>query len=81
VKINYSDGSYKIMPGSTGGGVDFNLCMSSTNPAIAEIDGSFIVTGVSPGECSMMARVSYPLPNGFPAGGQYRAACAVIVHS
>jgi hypothetical protein len=85
-QINYSDGSYKKMPGSTGSGIDFDLCISSTNPAVAEIDSSLIATGISPGKCSMMARVTYPLPLGVdggatPPGGQYRAASALIVHS
>jgi hypothetical protein len=84
VQINYSDGSYYKFPGGTGGGISFadSVCIASTNPAIAEIDSNLIVKGVSPGECSIMARIFWPplSPPG-PPGAMYRAAAALIVHS
>jgi len=84
-QINYSDGSLKKMPGSTGSGPDFTLCAASSNPAVATVDSGLLVTGIAPGKCSIMVRVPTPLnlpllPLQIP-GGQYRAACALIVHN
>jgi len=85
-QINYSDGSFYKQPGGISGGggspFPFTLYLASSNPEIAIINSSFQAVGVSPGKCSIMARVTYPLP--FPSsapGGQYRASAALFVHS
>lgn len=81
IQINYSDGSYFKEPGGTGAGVPFTASIASSNPKVATISGTGLVTGVSPGTCSIMGRVPYPLRVPSPPGGQYRSVCTVIVHS
>jgi hypothetical protein len=84
VQINFSDGSYYEYPAGIGGGPSFTPSYASTDPAIATVTEGGVVTGVSAGKCSIIARVPFPLYSGGPAltpGGQYRAAAAVIVHS
>jgi hypothetical protein len=79
-QINYSDGSYKIEPSGAGGGSSFRLLFSSTNPEVATVSNSGLVTGVKAGTCSIMARVVSGDPSGNPSQ-QFRAACALVVHS
>jgi len=84
VTIHYSDGSTYTHPSGVGSGPSFVLAAASTNPQIAEwqYTGSNNVTGVSPGECSIIARV--PIFNGSSGTAptqQYRAACSIVVHS
>lgn len=81
IQINYSDGSYYKEPGASGAGVPFTASVATSNPRVAKISLSGVVTGVSPGTCSLMGRVPYPLRNPNPPGGEYRAACNIIVHS
>lgn len=81
VQINYSDGSLYIVPARTGAGPAFIATIASSNPKVATVSSSGLVTGVSPGECSIMVRVPVPLLGGEPQNQQYRAACALIVHS
>jgi hypothetical protein len=80
-QINYSDGSHFIIPARTGSGPAFIGCIASSNPKVASVSLSGLVTGISPGTCSIMVRVPYPLNAPFPPGGQYRAAATIIVHS
>jgi hypothetical protein len=80
VTMTYSDGSTYAHPGG-GSGADFTNLLASTNPAIATIDPSTgIVTGISPGECSIMSRVTFYVGAGVP-NAMYRAACGILVHS
>lgn len=83
VTMVYSDGSTYSHPGG-GSGSDFTNLVASSNPAVATIDpATGVVTGVSPGECSIMSRVTTYVGSGgstVPAA-MYRAACGVIVHS
>lgn len=84
VTINYSDGSTFTMPGATGSGPSFHLNLASSNPSIARysIAASNQVTGVSPGQCAIMARIPFFGGGGSSgASGMYRQICAVIVHS
>jgi len=81
--INYSDTSYYTMPSGSGSGASWLGGISSSNPKIATVDGSGIVTGVSPGICLIIARSVYPNPGtGASApSAERRVACTVIVHS
>ena len=84
VTIHYSDGSTYTRPAGTGSGPAFLLGVASSDPAIATFAyvSTNNVTGVSPGQCSLMARVpqfgggSGPTPN-----QQYRAICSIFVHN
>jgi Bacterial Ig-like domain (group 2) len=83
VGMTYSDGSTYDYPGG-GSGAHFTNLLASSNPAIATIDpATLIVTGVSPGECSIMARITFYQSSGGSStpSVMYRAACGVIVHS
>lgn len=85
VQMTYSDGSTRTYPANTGGGAPFACLMASTNPAVATINPTtYVVTGVSPGECSIMARITaYASIGGgpeVPIQG-FRAAAGLIVHS
>ena len=80
VTMVYSDGSTYSHPGG-GSGSNFTCLVASGNPAVATIDPSTgIATGVSPGECSIMVRVTSYVSGGIPAQ-LYRAAGGLIVHS
>jgi hypothetical protein len=79
VKMTYSDGSTYSHPGG-GSGSNFTNLVASSNPKIATIDPySGLVTGVSPGECSIYARVTFYQGAGIPSQ-MYRAAGSIIVH-
>jgi hypothetical protein len=81
-QINYSDGSDYIVPAHTGGGIPINFYnFASSNPKVATVSNTGLVTGVSAGACAIMVRIVSPLPVPSTPGGQYRAACALIVHS
>jgi hypothetical protein len=82
--IHYSDGSTysgTLGVGHSGSGPPFIFSIGSTNPKVATFSYStFLITGVGPGACSIVARV----PIGIGTSGasqQYRAAVAMIVHS
>lgn len=82
VTIHYSDGSTKTRPSNAGTGPSFLLSWASTNPKIGAIQytatNNFI--GVSPGTCSVIARVPYT--SGSSGFNQVlKAACSVNVHS
>lgn len=80
--ITYSNGSTYTMPSGTGGGPPFILGMASTNPRVAAFDYTTPnVIGVSPGECSIVARVPISFSGGNGPAQMFRAACNVIVHS
>lgn len=81
VTIHYSNGSSYTKPAGTGSGPSFLLGLASSDPAVAKCSYSTTnnVTGVSPGQCNIMARVPY-FTSGAPSQ-QYRAVCSVIVHS
>lgn len=81
VTVNYSDSTTKTKPANTGSGPDFILCAASSNPKIArwQYTSTNNVVGVSPGECSIMARIPGPgATGGF--GSAYRAVCNIFVH-
>jgi hypothetical protein len=80
VTIHYSNGTTYTVPPATGAGPAFVLCMASTNPRIATFQYTVTnnVTGVAPGECSIMARI--PGPGGGGVATVYRAVCTVFVH-
>lgn len=77
--IKYSDGSTYTFPPGSGSGPSFIVTFASSNTAIATFDlPTHTIKGVSPGECSIMAR--FP---GIPAGTpdvQYVQAATVFVH-
>lgn len=77
VTVHYSDGSTKTLPGGSGSGPTFILGMASSNPKIAKFDYSYTVTGVSPGECGIMARGTYQ-SSGVPTG-QWRQVATIFV--
>jgi hypothetical protein len=80
VKMTYSDGSTYSYPGG-GSGSTFTHTLATTNPKVATIDPSTgILTGVSPGECSVMCRVTFYVNPTVPSV-MYRAANGIIVHS
>ena len=86
--MNYSDGSYYTLPGGTGSGPRWIGGIVSMNPAVAKVDGSGIVTGISPGTALIVARAVYPGPSSYtpgvttpPPAGTRRVSCTVIVHS
>jgi hypothetical protein len=55
---------------------------ASSDPSIATIDGNGLVTGVSPGICNIIVRLTNIASSGAQAPfSQFRAACTVIVHS
>lgn len=80
VTITYSDGSTKTKPSGAGSGPNFILGIASSNPKIAAVSytGTNNVVGVSPGECSIIARV--PFFSGSAPSQQFRAACNLFVH-
>jgi hypothetical protein len=78
--INYSDTSYYTLPSGSGSGAAWLGGISSSNPKIATVDGSGVVTGVSPGICLIIARSVYPFHGSAPSA-ERRVACTVIVHS
>jgi uncharacterized protein YjdB len=81
-QMNYSDGSYYIIPAHTGAGPAFIGAIASSNPAIATVNpASGLVTGIKPGTCSIMVRVPVPLNVPNPPSQAYRAASTIIVHS
>ncbi len=77
-RINYSDGSYAQLPSGTGTGPAWLGGIASTNPRVATVDGSGVVTGISPGIAVIVARSVVGSPAPF---GQRRNSCSVIVHS
>lgn len=78
-KMTYSDGSYYTIPGPSGSGAAWYGSIASSNPAVATVSGAGVVTGVSPGECTIVVSAVYPI-SGAPAGSR-RTSCTVIVHS
>jgi hypothetical protein len=82
VTIHFSDGSTFTRPSGVGSGPAFALCAASSNPRIAswQYTATNNVTGVSPGECSIMARVPGPSTGGGP-GSQFRAVCNIFVYA
>lgn len=82
VTVHYSDGSTYTRPSNTGTGPSFLLCAASSNPKIARwlYTATNNVVGVSPGECSIMARIPGPSATG-GFGSAYRAVCNIFVHS
>lgn len=56
------------------------LLLSSSNPKIATISGAHTVTGVAPGECSIMARLLGPASGGNPSS-MVRQVCNLFVHA
>ena len=86
--INYSDGSHYTLPGGTGSGPEWIGGIVSMNPKVATVDGSGVVTGISPGIALIVARAVYPGPSSYtpgtttpPPGGTRRVSCTVIVSS
>jgi hypothetical protein len=82
--INYSDHSYYTKPSGAGSGENWLGGICSSNPKIATVDASSVVTGVSPGTCLLVARAVYPYSGGggpSSPSSQKRVACTVIVHS
>jgi hypothetical protein len=80
VTMTYSDGSTYSLPGG-GSGARFYAFLASTNPRVATVNNATgVVTGMSPGECSIIARTPIFDGSGHPMAS-YRAACGVIVHS
>lgn len=82
VTIHYSDSSTKTKPSGAGSGHDFTLDMASSNPAIATFQYVYPnnVTGVSPGVCSIMARI--PGGTGYSTPSMiWRQVCNVFVHN
>lgn len=82
VTQHYNDGSFYTKPANTGSGPHWIGSVASTNPAIATMDpsGNGIVTGRSPGTCSLVARLVTYSGGGGPMA-ESRAACTIIVHS
>lgn len=83
VTINYSNGtSYSHSSTSGGSGPAFQVILASSNPRIATVDPiTGIVKGVSPGVCSIIARVPvFDTGSGAPISAN-RAACSVIVRT
>ena len=77
--INYSDGTHVSGNAAVPAGT---AKIASSNPRVATVDDNGLVTGVSPGICLMLQRVT--TFNGGPPGipfSIFRAACVVIVHS
>jgi hypothetical protein len=82
VTVTYSDGSTYSVPSGAGSGPHFAVAIATSNPKVATFSYSTgDVTGISPGECSIMARMPYPL--GFATGpaGQWRQVASIFVHS
>ncbi len=79
VKMTYSDGSYYTLPGPSGSGQSWFGSLASSNPAIATVNESGVVTGVSPGECTIIVSAVYPI-GGTPIGSR-RTSCTIIVHN
>jgi hypothetical protein len=78
--INYSDGSYYTLPGGTGSGSPWLGGIVSSNPKVATVNGSGVVTGISPGVCEIIATSVYPAGASSPSGSR-RTSTSVIVHS
>jgi Bacterial Ig-like domain (group 2) len=83
VTIHYSDGSTHTQPGNTGSGPTFIAVWASSNPEVAEVSltPTNNVTGISPGECSIIFRVPFGPGGGSGFSQVFRAACNIIVHS
>lgn len=76
--LHFSDGSNFTVPPYTGSAT--SMIFASTNPSVASVDNTGLVTGRSEGECSIMARSTYYVSGGAPSG-QYRAACGIAVYA
>ena len=82
VTVHYSDGSTFTRTssgGTSGSGPGFICTLASSNPKIATFAyAGGIVTGISPGECSIIARIPWNIGiNG--ASQQFRAAVSLFV--
>jgi hypothetical protein len=77
VTIHYSNGTTKTKPAGTGSGPNFDLGMASSNPKVAtfQYTATNNVTGVAPGECSIMTRI---LGSG---NATWKSVCSIFVHS
>jgi hypothetical protein len=83
ITVTYSDASTRTRPANTGSGPNFILGWASSNPKIAAMlyTTTNNVLGISPGECSIIARIpAYPNGSG-GFGAELRAACNIFVHS
>jgi hypothetical protein len=77
--MNYSDTSFYTLPSGSGSGTPWVGGIASSNPKIATVTIGGVVTGVSPGICTIMVRSVYP--TGSSPAGERRVTCAVIVHN
>jgi hypothetical protein len=82
VTIHYSDSSTYTMPSGTGSGPSFHLGLASSNPAICTFQYTTTnqLTGIAPGECSLMARVPGPSAGTGPSS-TWRQVCNIFVHN
>jgi len=76
--INYSDGTHNS---GNAGQPSGTAHISSTNTKVATVDGNGLITGVSPGVCLMIQRLTILSSPGGPPVSISRAAGVVIVHS
>lgn len=82
ITVHYSDGSTYTRPANTGSGPHWVGVLSTSDPSIATMDpgGTIVVTGRSPGACSLEVRIPTFSGGGGPQA-ENRAACTIIVHS
>jgi hypothetical protein len=82
ITIHYSDGSTYTKPANTGSGPAFLVGVASSDTEIATFDyTSGNVTGRSPGQCNIMARVPYFNSGTGAPSEMYRSVASIIVHS
>jgi hypothetical protein len=80
-RVNYNNGSFYEKPSGSGSGPVWLGDICSSNPEIATVTPlSGIVTGRSPGTCSIVVRAPTFSGGGGP-NGEMRAACTLIVRS
>lgn len=79
--IHYSDGSTFTVPGGSGSGPHLAVTIAMSDPAVATFSYStFEITGISPGETNIMARIP-TFGSGTTPANQYRANASIVVHS
>jgi hypothetical protein len=82
ITLHYSDGSTYTMPAGSGSGTAWLGTLASSNPKVATVTpGTFVVTGVSPGECIVSLRSPTGTGTTPGPGPSRRVSCAIFVHN
>ncbi len=74
--MTFSDGSFYTRPAGSGTGPHWIGSLGSSNPLVATVDDTGLVTARGPGICLISVRSPYGNPS-----GEYRCCTTLIVHS